>query len=144
MPRSSTRMVQTTDSSIVVAKSRVKEEHIVLFSFDRAAEVTTSPRWGPKHPFVPTSWAIRSASVGTSDLVISMAMGDEVIDLVGSGITMLSLPAASTVYRGPFLPDGNINYVTVSPANWITVSLGNASGHNTLTVDLYGKYILNV
>ena len=40
----------------------------VLFSFDGAAEVTTSPRWGPKHPFVPTSWAIRSASVGTSDM----------------------------------------------------------------------------
>ena len=53
-----------------------------------------------------------------------------------------AIPAASKVVSGPITYGDQIyNYPTISPNQWMSVSLSGASGHTDVAVQFYGKYM---
>lgn len=142
MGRQFTRMVQTTDSNIVVANTRVQEEEIQLFDLSGPAYAIDSGPWLPKRRAVLTSWYAASSTVGTSDLWVVLHVGDMLFNQEGEQVGLLILPAASKVVSGPITYGDQIyNYPTISPNQWMSVSLSGASGHTNVAVQFYGKYM---
>ena len=73
---------------------------------------------------------------------VVLHVGDMLFNQEGEQVGLLILPAASEVVSGPITYGDQIyNYPTISPNQWMSVSLSGSSGHTDVAVQFYGKYM---
>ncbi len=142
MPRNYVRSVQTSENNIFVANTRVIEEPVQVFNLPGPVYATESGHWAPPKEVLLTSWYASSTSVGTSDLWVVLKIGDFLFEVVGQQRGLLILDSDNRVASGPIeYGDEAYNYPLVTPSEWMAITYSGSTGHNDVTVQLFGKYL---